>query len=262
MSSRFLPIVIKNAIFALPRVVQVIQRQATPLHRALDFCTEYRRRGIAELLLNARADVFLQNLQCSGTAFAFYLAQTADENKTASKCLPLFDAIASGDDATAKRISQLAATDWHKDDEYEDDFLYAHLLMGKFYLMTPHDQLVAMLTRYQALLDGADDPRFVIIKALVLGDDSEFAAGLETLLAARRDDYASGIDADQIDEEEASTEGKVFVEGIALVKLAMRMQLKTQRRYLFIPSAALTASAPSFDTALWSTPLAAALSSG
>ena len=51
-------------------------------------------------------------------------------------------------------------------------------------------------------------------------------------------------------EEEWATDGQVFVEGIALVKLARNLGLDTQAEYLFVPSLVLDRDAenPSPDS--------------
>lgn len=256
MSSRFLPVVIENALFALPPLVSQVQSGRATLGRALDFCTGYRRCGIAELLLRGHVGTFHQNLQCSGSAFAAFLERARVEDRTASKCAPFFDAVASGDFDCAGRIAKLAANTVHNDFEYEDDFLYMRILFGVFFLPTASSDLAAMLKRYETLLDGAEDSRFTICKSLIAGDAMLFEAALDDLIATREDDYTAGIDADNILEEEWSTEGKVFVEGLALVRLASLRHFETQNNFLFIPSIAVAQQAPSFDANLWMNPIA------
>jgi len=254
MSSRFLTVLIDEASFSLAELAPRLRtRQANRVH-ALELCRQFRRRGIASLLLRGEARSLHRDLQRSGAAYAEYLTWASDEHKASSKASPFFDAVACGDGTAAALIASRTAVDPKLDEEYEDDFIYMRWLMGRFYLRQQDASLDMMLGRYEVLLDGAEDARALICQALRRGDSEKFDTALQTLIQQREDDYASGIEADQILEEEWATEGKVFVEGLALLRLAAQLGLEIQRDYLFIPSLALRSAAASYAAAAWSNP--------
>jgi hypothetical protein len=254
MSSRFLQVFIDNASYAVADMMPLVKAHALDLHGMLDFCTQYRRRGIAHLLKSGRADLLWQDLQRSGSAFAAYLERADDSRKIASKASPFFDAVASGDVQTANKIAQSSATAWVPDEEYEDDFLYIRILMSRFCLNAGQDVLGDMLNRYEVLLDGANDPRFVICQAYMEGRPKRFDAALEDLIAVRAEDYASGIEAEDVVEEDWATEGNIFIEGMALVRFAGSLGFQVQKEYLFIPSTVMTPGSMKCDGASWMSP--------
>lgn len=254
MSSRLLPIIVENASFVLTGVAPKLRARNAERDRVLAYCTQYRRRGIALMLQKGDAAALHRDLQRSGTAYAEFLQWAKDADRTASKAVPFFDAIACGDNAAAASIAAHTAGSVHADEEYEDDFLYFRWLMGRFALGRDGLALAPLLTRYEAILDGAEDARFRICQALDKGDAVLFAASLCALIETRADDYLSGIEADQIVEEEWATEGKVCVEAIALIRFATGLGFELESDYKFVPSLAVATRADSFDARAWSAP--------
>jgi hypothetical protein len=254
VSSRFLTLYIDETSFALAEMTPALRARQANRGQVLELCREYRRRGIAALLLRAEAPALHRDLQRSGTAYAAFLEWATNDSKTVSKAIPFFDAVACGDTAVATLIAERTAAVPSLEEEYEDDFLYYRWLMGRFYLRQDAGLLDAMLNRYETLLDGAEDVRWIICKALQSGDPQKFDAALQTLISQREADYASGIEADELLEEEWATEGYVFVEGIALLRLALQLGFAVQSDYLFIPSQVMRSRASSFDVAAWTNP--------
>jgi hypothetical protein len=251
MSSRYLAVIIENASYVLTRSVPLLLAPNVDRHRALAFCTQYRRRGIALMLQKGGAAGLHRDLQRSGAAYAAFLNRAEEVDKTASKAAPFFDAVACGDFSTARSIADRVAGSVHTDQEYEDDFLYIRWLMGRFVLGWDSAVLAALLTRYEALLDGAADARLLICQAFERSNAALFDSALLTLIEMRADDYARGIEAEQIVEEEWATEGKVFVEAVALARFAASLGFNLESDYMFVPSLALGTKSASFDSSAW-----------
>ena len=205
------------------------------------------------MLQKGGAAALHRDLQRSGAAYVAFLEWAEDFDKTASKAAPFFDSLACGDLAAARSIAERVAGSVHSDQEYEDDFLYIKWLMGRFVLGRDFTDLSAMLTRYEALLDGADDARFLICQAFDRSDPALFDTALCTLIETRADDYASGTEGDQIIEEDWATEGKVFVEAVALLRLAASLGFELESDYMFVPSLVLVTQAASFGSGTWAT---------
>lgn len=254
MGSRFLPFIVSNASFVLNGTAPLLMSRSADRHRALAFCAQYRRRGIALLLQKGQGLLLHRDLQRSGAAYAAFLQWTDEQGRVASKAAPFFDAVACGDAVAAASIAKQTATSVQPDEEYEDDFLCMRWLMGRFYLRQDPGALAALLRRYEVVLDGAEDPRFLICQALQNGDASLFDGSLQALIDTREADYAAGIEAENIPEEEWATEGKIYVEGLALLRLAASLGLAVQADYRFIPSLAIGTQATSVDATAWSNP--------
>jgi hypothetical protein len=253
MTSRFLPVIAANALVDLHGDRAAVVERRISFDRMLVFCQNYRRRGICHFFLQGRPTVLHQDLQRSGAAFAYYLSGASEKDKATGKSAPLFDAIACGDIGAATRISKVSRRGWNREEEYEDDFLYVAFLMARFF---PDGERVAsdILGEYERVIDGADDARFTVCRALLTGDGNGFEEGLQELLVGRREHYREGVKREDILEEEWATEGQLFVEGVALVRLAMVAGLDVQRNFMFIPSLVFEESLSAYEESSWQTP--------
>ncbi len=253
MTSRLLPLIAANALVDLHGGLADVMERRISFERMLTFCRNYRRRGICHFFLQGRPTGLLQDLQRSAAAFAHYLTGAPDSDKATGKFAPFFDAIACGDVGTAARISNVSRRDWNRDEEYEEDFLYVAFLMGR--LFPDRERAAAgILAEYERVLDGAEDARFTICRSLLTSSGKDFEEGLQALLVDRREYYRDGIKREDILEEEWATEGQLFVEGVALVRLAMTAGLDVQRNFLFIPSLVFKESLSAYGEASWQTP--------
>lgn len=251
MTSRFLPVVVSNADYMLTRLLPQLLSGSIKPTLALTVCRQYRRRGIANFLQTCDPLRLHSDLQRSAGAYAAYLGVLEDERKVLSHSAPLFDAIACRDLEAARRICERAAVPWRTEEEYEDDFLYFSIVAQRFFLGGTAASLQHLLQRYETVLDGADDPRFVLCQSLVQHDAAAFDAGLRMLVEQREDDYAQGVQADQLLEEDWSTEGNIFVEGMALLRLGRLTGMTVPQEVLFVPDIAVNSESPSFDAERW-----------
>jgi hypothetical protein len=201
------------------------------------------RRGLAVLRLLLQADVygFACELAYSGQARRHFLARYAkaafaDHNLIASRSDALFDAIAGGWIDLARDIAALSPKAFRPGDEYEDDFCYAHFFHD--YLLGSPAPPMANLDRFEHALDGSSSPRLEICRAIVARDQRQFDAALTELIDLRQrevDEERVGVG----DEDAAVAIGTyVFVEGLALLRVAESAGLKTQREYPLCPALA------------------------
>jgi hypothetical protein len=253
MTSRFLPVIVANALLDLHSELTKVAERRISFERILAFCRNYRRRGIGQFFLQGQPKVLHQDLQRSGAAFAYYLSWAAEMDKVTGKSMPFFDAVACGDTSSAARIASAARREWNREEEYEDDFLYISLLMTRF-LSDPGQATARLMAEYERALEGAEDARFKVCRSLVDGDAKGFEEGLQDLISARREYYREGVKRDEILEEESATEGQLFVEGVALVRLAMTSGLRVQRNFMFIPSLVFKESLSAYEESSWRAP--------
>ncbi|MGC3999318.1 MAG: Imm49 family immunity protein [Anaeromyxobacter sp.] len=156
---------------------------------------------------------------------------------TAAESLPWFDAVAAGADALAAGIARAAAPAWTPGEEYEDDFLYPRVLMSHFGERAPAAQVGALLDRLDALTAGAD-PRAGLCRGLVERDQARFEEALDQVVARRSEDLDQRRQRGMLPAEEGATEARIWVELLALVRLAQVSGLVVEPDHPLAPSLA------------------------
>jgi hypothetical protein len=182
----------------------------------------------------------------SGHARRAYLrrcqrARYADYFIALSRSEAALDAAAAGAGELAQEIFSLSPPDWRPGDEYEDDYWYQRFV-GVVLSGAPGDRRDLVLARFGAVAkDGS--ARLAVCRALHRRSSADFDAAFMDLLQERQEEIAS--DAGRAEEEVAVALGaKVFVEGVALVRLARRAGLETALEYPMCPALALADGPP------------------
>jgi hypothetical protein len=254
MSSRMLSLIRANAAFDVSGTLPLVVDGDARLERVLVLCRNLRRRGICSLFLEGLPLLLHADLQRSGAAFLHVLRSAPDADKITSRAGPFYDSVACADLDTAREIARYSRDTWNQEEEYEDDFLYVFFLMKKFFLGAVNEELRSVIQRYEALVAQTGDARFDICASFLEDDNSRFDQALDALIRGNEEDYRTGMDRDEILEEEWATEGNLFVEGLALVKLAGMHGFRTEANYQFIPSLVLETRSNSLDPDSWRNP--------
>ncbi len=238
MAFKFLPVVIENALLENQDVLRRLSSQGEPgMEAVLTLCNNFRIAGIGLLFFTGRPRGFLSHLSHSGRAFAHFLAHAADKAPRLSRCGPFFDALAAGDLLAGTDIARRSRRSWVRAEEYEEDFLFVDFLMRLFFLGASAKDCDDVLTRWEAALQGSEDVRLAICRALFEKKDDAFNEALELYLEQRRDELEDKArDSGLADEEKATWQ--LCVEGLALVRLAEHRGMETEQDYLHIPSTA------------------------
>lgn len=255
MSTEFLPLFTKNAVLENEELVPDLLAGRLDHGEALTFCANFRIAGIADLFLTADPDGLQRFLAASGRAYGHQLTKLDPARKRTSRALPLFDALAAGDLDGAAAIARAATHTWVPDDEYEEDFLFLEWVMQRHLLDAPKASTDALLVRWEACLQGADDPRLDVCRALEAMDADAFDSALDGYLRERQALYAERADNDSIAPEVTHTEGAFSVEGAALLRIADRLKLPTARDYPTVPSMAREPLPAGLSPDAWRTPL-------
>jgi hypothetical protein len=236
MKSNMLPIIRSNAEYDIGKVLPFIL-QGNLKQKYIDLlCRSYRRRGICSFFLDGTPKDLLQNLQKSGSAYLYYLRLRKDKVQVLSKASAFFDAIACNDFSTANGIAHSMQCVWNKDEEYEDDFLYVCFLLQKFFLDVDSQNYADTMNRFESVLEGGESARFEMCRAFIDKDDKLFSKALKTMAKEHAEHYKEGRKYEYILEEEWATEGQLFIEGLALIHLAERLEMATDKNYALIPS--------------------------
>jgi len=252
MSSRFLPVFQSNALYEAGRRVPAVVQHRASQGFVLELCQDLRTAGIADLFLTGTSRELHRCLQMSGQAFAYFLT-SGHPTLITSQSLPFFDAVAAGDLDLANRIATSARRTFSAGEEYEEDFLFVDFLMSHYFLGRPAAASMALLDRYEKVLEGSDDSRLIFCQALLSNDALAFVRGLGEFLAERCRRYDALADKSAIPPERLHTEGRLSVEGIALVRLARRAGMEVPNDLPQVPSVALEGAAPPAAPDAWTT---------
>ncbi len=212
-----------------------------------EVCRYFRAIGICRLLLAGDSDAFFHGLLYSAFAWHWYLAGSAAEGdlthpaRKASFAAPLQDALAADHVELADALIALAPGAARDQYEYEDDFLYAYALgqLGRSQPATD-DEVRASLAAWEAVLEGGPDLRWPLCTALVERDSPAFDTAFLALAQERHAGFekratteTDGADANDYD---FLPNWYVWVEGLALLRIAERRGLELRSEYPACPS--------------------------
>lgn len=238
MAFKHLPVVIENALLENQGLLRGLSAQPKPdMGEVLTLCRNFRIAGIGLLFLSGRPRDFHLHLSHGGRAFAHFLSHAGDNAPRLSRCAPFFDALAAGDFGAAEEIARRSRRTWVRGEEYEEDFLFVDFLMRHFFLGASHQDGDDLLTRWEAALQGSEDVRLAICRALLEKKEAPFNEALEQYLDERRDEHEERAAETEFSDEEKAT-WQLCVEGLGLVRLAEHSGLETEQDYLHIPPAA------------------------
>jgi len=205
-----------------------------------------RAHAILRLLIDADEAGFSNDLVMSGQARRGYLRRCArdgyaDYFLALSRSGSLIDAVAAGDLPLAVEIFRLSPPAFRKGDEYEDDFHWQRFL-GLLLSGAPATELDASLQALDAAAEGAG-AKLDVARALRARDAEAFDGAFRALLAER--EAANAEDAARADEEVPVAVGtQVYVEGIAVLKLARHLGIPIEPEYPMCPTLALVPQPP------------------
>jgi len=204
--------------------------------RMLAFCRMYRRMGACKFFTSGLPDQLFADLSRSARAFAYFLEAAEDAAKLTSLSEPFFDAVACGDSDAEQAIARHSRSSWNEGEEYEDDFLYVWFLMSRFTLLAPPETLDSILTRWKRALEGGEDPRLELCRAIMVRDQKLFDTSLAQIIADQERKLSEKARTDQLSPDDAPTLAKLWVELLALLQLAERTGLGTNEQFDLAPS--------------------------
>ncbi|WP_158620305.1 MULTISPECIES: immunity 49 family protein [Corallococcus] len=203
----------------------------------------WRILALCSLLQDADTDTFALRLRKSAQARLALLMlaeRTSVEPRflCCSKDLGFGAALAAGDLELATAIAARSPKHHFQGVEYEDDFLFFHLLHRMLLAPEDLDGQARLLGRWRQVEKGQPSAKFELTKALVEKDAGRFPAAFTALLEVRQQKLREYSQRLGFDPELNATEGKVSVDGLAILRLAELHGLPTQSSYDFIPALA------------------------
>jgi hypothetical protein len=211
---------------------------------SLDVSDRFRALAVIVLTAQGDAETFYQHLIRSARSRLRYLERVTsahefnDYHYCSGRHEPLMDAVAAGDWSLAECIVKLSPSEFRQGCEYEDDYCYAQIL-SRYIFERPQDEKVsAFLDRLAAYADGQPNARLAVCRALAARDQDAFEKSFADLLDARDLEIEAAKARGQLEEPHIVAQRRVFVEGLAILRLAERRGLRTEREYRYCPSLA------------------------
>jgi hypothetical protein len=211
---------------------------------SLDLAGKFRSLAIICLLAKGNNDLFHHHLMRAGQTWKKYLERVHreeafdDHHFCSGRYEPLLDAIAAFDLTLARRITQLSPGEFREGHEYEDDYCYAQII-ARFLAEPPkEDEIESLLERFVAYLEGQSNARLAISRALTARDQTAFNASFAELLDTRDLEIEALKGRGQLEDPKVVAECRVFVEGLAVLRLAEHRGLRTEQEYRYCPSLA------------------------
>ena len=201
-------------------------------------------RACAIILLSARASVdgFLHNLIRASNAQRRYLERAKSEAPddhffTAGRYSGVADALAANNLELARSAIELSPDEFRERREYLDDFLFARSLSGLVMAAITDGELRGMADRFDSYV-LVPDVRMETLCAIHSRSSENFEEVFGILLQQRDATIRADIERGQIETPVVCANRQVYVEGIALLNLANRYGIQTQREYRQCPSLA------------------------
>lgn len=211
---------------------------------SLEVSDKFRSLAIITLVVQADSDQFFHYLVRSGRSRDAYLSRLKkegiedDHHRCSGRYEALLDSIAAADLALARDIAGLSPLEFREGHEYDDDYCYAQCLHRLIREEPPKDEFQGFFDRWAAYLEGKDTARLNVCQALLAQDQAAFDEAFEALLDERQATIGEDKERGQIENPPIVAKRHVFVEGLALLRLADIRGLKTQQEYRYCPSLA------------------------
>jgi hypothetical protein len=211
---------------------------------SLELSAKLRSLAIITLLVKAETDNFFHNLIRSGCMRETYLRRAVaagllqDHHRCLGRFEPVLDLIAAGAFEDVQRIRELSPGEFRAGHEYEDDHWYAASLHELSKPSPDEYCLMLALDSFEKALDGMSAVRLNVLRALVVRDQGLFVGSFQTLLAQRTVQLAADKERGLLEEPALMAECQVYIEGLAMLRLAGRSGLTTDEEYLYCPSSA------------------------
>lgn len=206
-------------------------------------CLHYQAVGILDLVAGGDADAFFHHLIRSGQSRLWGLeaGQAADPRPQVmrpSTSRGLYAAMASGQWLLARRIAEASTPVWNPDHEYEEDFLPVHMIHRGLCGATP-DEMGELFERYETVLNGADEPRRDLMRALLWRQKEDAEAAFGRLVEQRRAWLARmHRESELASEDWFLPQSLVFIEGLAWLQLLAASGIEPEGEYDMCPPAA------------------------
>jgi len=251
MSSEYLADYIENAAFASQRMLYPLENGELDNVGIQELCSFFRQHALCSYYLYHDSSILFSDLMKSAAAYIYFLENTSSNQIILSRAKPFYDAICGGYFDAAEKISKLSPFIWHKDKEYEDDFLFIKFIMQLFFSDAVKEDLDLTLDALNGELTDENLFRGDICRSLIDKNGELFRDSLDILVQTRKAKIEKMIEDEAIAEEYWSWMRYFSSEATALVKLAEKMGLELDSVIEDVPSILREDSGVSFREDSW-----------
>jgi len=211
---------------------------------SLSLSTKFRTLAIAAILAKSDTDLFYHNLIRSGICRQIYLHRVtkddlqSDHHYCSGRLEPLLDAICGGDLTHARSITSLTPSEWYPEREYLEDFWYSRWI---HYALSDHDstrELEVLKSNLETPIDELTEIRIGVTESIAERDQQQFDGEFNQLLDHREQQIEKDIARGQFEDAEVVAQRLIYVEGLAILRIADHLGLETDLEYPFCPSLA------------------------
>jgi hypothetical protein len=205
--------------------------------------TKFRALAVMQLLSEGSTDLFLHNLMRAARTQRWFLARVHDEAfadlyfAASGRIEPLLDAIAADDFDCAREIASRSAPALQPG-EYEDDHHYARALHALLRQPVDGSAAARSLDDMELFLSGEASPRLEVLRTIVRLDQVGFERAFEEFLRWFEEGIERARARAQLEDPVVLALREVSIEGLALLRLADRLGLRTDLEYPYCPALA------------------------
>ena len=226
---------------SLKELAEVPLSELGPLCEEL--CVLFRTAGSGALLLELDVDRFHHMLIRSGLTRVFLLQQTAPEEKELSRFCKItkangfFDSVAANRFDVAEKITVLSPQKWMERYEYEDDYCYI-LFLHNMIIGGEKSLKKKIIDRFEKILEGESSPKHDVCYALFKQDNQYFDDAFSDLIDLWTDEIEFQKKSISRNEVEFAAARHIYIEGLALLRIAEMVGIETQDEYQYCPKEA------------------------
>ena len=250
MSQHNLEIAISNLAFLIEKQLVQIGKKIFNSQNLVNLSEYYDNYGCGNFLLNLDIKLFYVSLYKGAKTYLDLLLLRKSVNLDEyylcrSRGTPLLCALAIGDYSLATAIAENSLP-FHSQMEYEDDYQSYSLLPLLYSCIENSEAIAKGLEIFENTLEGDPSARLDSVKAIYEKDEKLFNESMLLLIEQWRESVKKKRRSDKIEPMYDKTSANIFVEGIALVRLARQNGLDSDLSYSFIPDEILMHSIKEF----------------
>ena len=241
----------QNAIYELHQI-ESMYKTTWPMDAKIrahkKYCDLLQTVANVGLLSDVSYEKFSVNLLRAAESWLFFLQENNLNRKTipVSYVSALHGALICGDVALSKEIAN-CSSDEMISPEYSDEFLHGYLLKKIVLFDTNSNnqtELLSIYDKYMESLSDLDTSRAEVFLALIKNDTKLFAEAMGLLNDHYQDEIQKKLQNPATPPAEIDVQKKIWLEGIALLKLADQLQMTVSNEYELIPYHALNQGRP------------------
>jgi hypothetical protein len=230
----------------------------TLVRRVDTLCQHFQVLATGALLLEGSTRYFFQNLVQAAENWRRLLTHLERRGwapPPATQNVPFLNAVATEQWTLAAELAAHSARQWQPGEEYEDDFAWAEVLHALVLQGRPGDT-TERLARLEAVGAETQAPKLAMARALLAGEGRDFQEAFGAAHAAYEEATERHAKMGTLPRRGFLPHRHVWMEGLALLRLAERAGLPPPDSYLrYCPRLAL-GKAPVEVQASWLVPLA------